>query len=232
MTLAMWGALARTYDELSASPAVKTIILTGEGEAFCSGADISEFPQLRNSAEDVTHYEAIASECQNAITSSPKPTIAAIRGPCVGGGFALAQACDMRVSRSSGFFAVPAARLSIVYSLVETRNLVAAVGLSAAKEILFSGKRFSAQQMVELGFVNRLCEDEMAGAFALASDFADSAPLTIAGAKMILRAIVEGDAEKRHAAIDAAIERAARSRDYQEGIRAFAEKRPPVFTGE
>lgn len=232
MKLAMWQAMGPIFDELSREPALRAVILTGTGGTFCAGADISEFNEVRTTVEDGRAYEAAGDLCQTAISSCTKATIAAISGPCFGGGVGLALSCDFRFADQTAYFGIPAARLSNVYGVVETRALYDAVGLAVAKEVLFTGRRYTADEARQVGMVTHLAEDT---ALAAARDFANSlklcAPLTIKGAKTVLDAIARNETVQREAAIQAVADEAMASEDYKEGVAAFAEKRDPRFRG-
>jgi enoyl-CoA hydratase/carnithine racemase len=140
-------------------------------------------------------------------------------------------ACDFRVADRSAIFAIPAARLGIVYGTPDSRNLLGLVGLSRAKEILYTARRFDAAEAHRIGFVDRLAADLAAEVGELARTLADNAPISIAGAKLILQALAAGEADRRAGDIDRMLDRAMASDDYQEGVRAFRERRRPKFTG-
>ncbi|MGE0765896.1 MAG: enoyl-CoA hydratase/isomerase family protein [Hyphomicrobiaceae bacterium] len=233
MTRAMWQELHRVFDELGQSPDVRAIILTGAGGAFCAGADIAEFPAVRATVEDGRAYEAAVDQLHLAIAASPKPTVAAISGPCFGGGVALALSCDFRVADATAYFAIPAARLSNVYGVVETRVLFDAVGLATAKEVLFTGRRYDASEAYRVGLATHLASSGTAldAAVDFAKAMRTSAPLTITGAKVVLDAISRNMVDQRHAAIHEVMDAAISSEDYKEGVAAFAAKRDPVFKG-
>jgi enoyl-CoA hydratase/carnithine racemase len=232
MTLAMWRELGRIFERLGGEASIGAIILTGAGGTFCAGADISEFPAVRATASDGHFYEAAASTCLTLIQACPKATIAAITGPCYGGGVGLALSCDFRVADSTAYFAIPAARLSNVYGIVETRALYNAVGLAAAKEVLFSGRRYDVEEAHRIGLAtHRTDGGALAHAESLASGLARSAPLTIKGAKTVLAALAEGAVDARRSAIQSIMDEALSSADYKEGIAAFSEKRDPQFRG-
>lgn len=229
VTFAMWRELGALFRGFADDGAVRAVVLTGAGGHFSSGADISEFAEVRDTAEASAEYEAAGDAASRAIMELPKPVVAAISGYCVGGGLALAMACDLRVAEASAKLGIPAARLGIVYGPLDTRNLLALVGLANAKRILFTGARFDAGAAERMGLIDRLDPDPLASAKALAGEMAANAPLSLAGAKAILRDLAEGREDA--AAMQALIDRAAASADYAEGRAAFAEKRAPFFTG-
>jgi enoyl-CoA hydratase/carnithine racemase len=231
VTLAMWRELAEIFHRFGEDDAVRVMVLTGAGANFCSGADIGEFAQLRGNAEAGAAYNRAVDACSDAISGLAKPTLAAIGGFCLGGGVGLAIACDFRFAAPDSVFAVPASRLGIVYGLRETQNLLALVGLSHAKRILFSGERFDAAEALRIGFIDRLGEDPLAEAQGFAAVLADNAPLSIAGAKLVLSGFSQGFGALDRAAAEELAQRALDSEDYREGQRAFAEKRKPNFTG-
>lgn len=233
LTLAMWTELGRIFSNLSTDAAVRAVILTGAGGAFSAGADISEFPAVRATVEDGHTYEAAGNHCQTAIATCTKPTIAAISGACYGGGVGLALSCDFRVADPSAYFAIPAARLSNVYGIVETRALFDAVGVAVAKEVLFTGRRYNADEAMRLGLATQAADGTALGAaIDLANSMRASAPLTIKGSKVVLEAIARNETEQRKDAIDKVMDEAMASADYREGVAAFAAKRDPQFRGE
>ena len=231
VTLAMWQRLAALYRGFAEDARVRAVILTGAGEHFCAGGDIAEFATVRHTAEAGHAYDLAVDECSDAILHLPKPTIAAIGGFCMGGGCGLALACDLRFAAPGAVFAIPAAKLSIVYGIRETQNLLALVGLANAKRMLFSAERFEAAEALRIGLVDRIAEDPLAAARDFAAGLARNAPLAISGAKAILNALAHGAGVLDPATARELAERALLSEDYREGQRAFAEKRAPVFKG-
>ena len=234
VSLAMWRALRSTFDGLSDDPAVRLVILTGAGGHFCAGADISEFAAVRGDAAAGAAYEEAVDACYGALGALGKPTVAAVSGYCVGGGCALAMACDFRVADRTARFGIPAARLGVVYTVRECRLLLALVGLTAAKRILFGGEILGVDEAARVGLVDAVTGeggDVTQAAVGFAGGMAENAPLSVAGAKLILDAIAHDRVEAEADAIGALMRRAMDSEDYREGARAFMEKRRPVFTG-
>ncbi|MEJ8574448.1 enoyl-CoA hydratase-related protein [Microbaculum marinum] len=231
ITLAMWHEIGRVFADLSATPPsqVRAIILTGAGDHFSTGADIAEFGAVRNDAGQARAYERAVEEASDAIFGAPQPTIATIRGYCLGGACHLAMACDFRVAEPGARIGIPSAKLSIVYGINSTRRLAALVGIPAAKRILFGGARFDSEEGLKLGFLDRLGSSADDEARALAAEFADSAPLSIRGAKAILNGLAMDALDMR--AVEDLIAQASDSRDYREAREAFAAKRKPVFEG-
>jgi enoyl-CoA hydratase/carnithine racemase len=229
ITLAMWKDIARLFGALSGNDAARIIVLTGAGGHFSVGADILEFETVRDDTALSADYEIAVDAASEAIAGTSKPTIAVISGFCLGGGCHLAMACDFRFAGNDASFGIPAARLSIVYGYRSTQRLLALVGLSEAKRILFLGERFGAAQALRIGLADGCADDPMTLGDKMAATLADNAPLSIAGAKYILNGLVTGAADPK--TVQTIIDRASASEDYKEGRRAFAEKRPPVFKG-
>jgi enoyl-CoA hydratase len=228
----MWMALPELAAELEADPAVRVVILRGvDDSAFSAGADISEFETLRANSEGARTYNAATHAGERAIAELRKPTVAMVQGPCIGGGCGLALACDFRFSDENGRFGITPAKLGMVYSLTATKQLVDVVGPSHAKYILFSGLQLDAERAYQIGLVNELVPTaEIVGRTRrFASIVASRAQYAVRGTKRVVELILDGESEDneetkslRNDAFD--------TEDYQEGVRAFLEKRKPVFT--
>ncbi|MGX1478946.1 UNVERIFIED_CONTAM: enoyl-CoA hydratase/carnithine racemase [Streptomyces canus] len=218
MTAAMWRALPPLLDTLAADPGVRALVLTGAGGTFCAGADIST---LRRSPEEA---QGLAVHAEEALAAFPKPTLAAIRGHCVGGGSQLAAACDLRFAEEGSLFGVTPAKLGIVYPASSTRRLVSLVGPAAAKYLLFSGELIDAERALRTGLVDEvLPEGELAkriGEFTRI--LASRSQLTQAAAKEFANGRTDRDAYWTG--------QAQGSGDTAEGVAAFLERRQPRFT--
>ena len=229
----MWRAIPKAIGEFNADAAIRVIVIRGEGtQAFAAGADISEFEKNRSSEGDVKKYEAATTAAHLAIESSPKPVIALIHGFCVGGGLAVALSCDLRYADASSRFAVPAARLGLGYGVHGTNRLVATVGHAAAREIMFSARRYDASEALAMGLVNRVLPDGDLDDYVrkVALELAANAPLSIAASKAVINALAEAKGDFADA--EAKVMRCMKSEDYVEGRRAFMEKRTPAFKGK
>jgi len=224
-----WQALGAAIRGFAADESVRAVILTGAGGHFCAGADIGEFDSARRDAKSGEAYTHAVDASAEAIIEMMKPVIAAIEGSCFGGGCGLAMDCDMRIASQSARFAIPAAKLNIVYNLRDTRNLLALAGPGYAKRILFTGEPVDADTALRIGIVDELAEAPLEAARRLALKIAENAPMSVAGAKTLLNALVAGRASAQLG--EQLSLRAIESDDYKEGRRAFKEKRKPRFTG-
>lgn len=234
VSLAMWEAVPPILADFAADPEIRVVVVAGAGErAFVSGADISEFESRRAAPEAVRAYDAATERAFEALRDCPKPTLAMIRGHCLGGGLAVALGCDLRIAAADARFAIPAARLGLGYRVSGIARLVSVVGPAFAQEILFTARSFSAEEAQGMGLVNRVVP---AAALAARIDeetarIAANAPLTIAAAKRAIAELAKDPAARDLAACQAAVDACFASADYAEGRRAFLEKRPPRFEG-
>ena len=208
--------------------------MRGAGDkAFVSGADISEFEEVRNTPEQVVVYENATSAANAALRTLDKPLIAMIRGFCIGGGMAIALSADLRITADDGQFGVPAAKLGLGYGYGGIKELMNIVGPSFAKEIFFTGGRFSAADAETMGLVNRVVavDDLEASVTTLAKTIADNAPMTVKAAKAAVNEGTKNPDERDLDSVAAMVEACFNSDDYKEGRRAFMEKRKPEFQG-
>ncbi len=232
VSLKMWRGLGEIYRGFARRSDVRVVIMTGAGGHFCGGADISEFSKVRNTVEDARIYSEAGDEATRAIMDLPQPTIAAVHGYGVGGGCGLALANDIRVGDPTTQMGIPAARLSIVYDILDSNLLLRAVGLANAKLVLYSGRYFPLADCRSMGLIDIVSDTgALEGAHALARELCTRAPLSQRGAKVVLEALARGEEDRRAAEIAAAQDAAVESEDHREARQAFLEKRTPSFKG-
>jgi len=234
ISLEMWEAALEAMADFTADPSVRVMVLTGAGgKAFASGADISKFKDERQEAEAVAHYQATTQLAYSTLQSMAIPTIAMIRGWCIGGGTAAAVCCDIRVCTENAKFGVPAAKLGLGYGLNRAQPLVDLVGPAYAKEMFFTGRQFDAREAEKMGLVNRVVADDALESTVeeMARTIAGNAPLTVRCAKLVVGEALKDFADRDAVACDRAVAACFASDDYREGQAAFMEKRKPRFTG-
>jgi enoyl-CoA hydratase len=231
---AMWRGIPPAMKSFDADPQVRCVAFRGAGtESFSAGADISEFDSKRADDEAVGQYDGLLDQVLHSIQGSLKPSVAMISGYCLGGGVEIALACDLRYCSASSQFGIPAARLGLAYNVEGHKRLLETVGHARAREIMFLGRRYQADEALAMGLVHRLLPDGELESFVgeVLQTLSENAPLSIANTKTILEEYAKSVGAPDHARMRAAIERCARSEDYREGRRAFMEKRKPLFKG-
>ena len=195
ISLAMWSEIAEIAGRLGKDDNVRAVLFRGAGqEALAPGADISEFKENRKDRASAIAYNKIVEEAEVAIRNCPKPTVAMIFGFCMGGGMAIALACDLRFVAEGSRFGIPAAKLGIVYDFDAVRQLVDLVGPAYAKDILYSARALHAEEAFRIGLVQRLVPAAELESQTLdyLKTVAANAPLSIRGAKAQLAAIFDG----------------------------------------
>ncbi|WP_216206103.1 enoyl-CoA hydratase/isomerase family protein [Amycolatopsis aidingensis] len=231
ITHGMWAAIPGIVAEVEADPEIKVLVLTGAGQDFSAGADISEFGALRSSAEGAASYDEAVEAAVRALTGMRKPSVAMIRGNCIGGGCQLSVACDFRFAAAGSRFGITPAKLGIVYDFRSTRQLVALVGPAHARYFLLSGQLIGAARAREIGLVNEvLAEEELADStLEFARTLCARSQASIRGMNRIIEKILAGqqESDEEVAAIRLA---AVHGEDYAEGVAAFLERRTPSFT--
>jgi len=232
MSLDMWRAATAVLEQFEKDAAVRVIVLTGAGgKAFVSGADISKFESERDTLGAVAEYNTAVDRFGQALGECSKPTIAMIRGYCVGGGLGIAVCCDLRIANDAARFAVPAAKLGLGYGYANVRRIIDLVGPQFVTEMLLTARQFDAAQAARTGLVNHVVPDAEIESYVreVAETIAGNAPLTIRAVKRIVRELRSEEPDV--AACDALVKQCFESADYREGRQAFLEKRKPNFTG-
>jgi enoyl-CoA hydratase/carnithine racemase len=235
LSVDMWEAVPPLLAKAEKDDNVRMVVLSGEGgKAFISGADISQFEDMRAAKEAVKRYEAMAEAALQGIHDFGKPTVACIRGYCIGGGVNVAISCDIRIASANSVFSIPATRLGLGYRYSAMKNLTDLVGPGYAKDIFFTARRLDAAEALRIGLVNRIAEPDALDALLAeyTTAITTGAPLTIKAGKRIIREVLKSDA-----AVDMELARKLildcfESEDYAEGRTAFMEKRKPVFKGK
>jgi enoyl-CoA hydratase/carnithine racemase len=234
VSLEMWATTAEILEDFARDPEVRVVVLTGAGgKAFVSGADVSKFESERASQDATKVYNATVERANSGVYDFPKPTIAMIRGYCIGGGLGLAACCDLRIASANSRFAVPAAKLGLGYSFNGLKRLIDIVGPAFAKEIFFTARQFDAEEARIMGYVNRIVPEAEIEAYVknYADTIAGNAPLTVKAAKFVANEVMKVESKRNLARCAELVEQCFASKDYTEGRRAFMEKRKPAFTG-
>lgn len=230
----MWEAIGPILDEFELDPAIRVIVVSGAGEkAFVSGADISEFDKYRDSRADFLAKGSAGDTARDRLRQCGKPLIAMIRGYCLGGGMNVAIACDLRIAADNAQFGIPAARLGNGYGEAGLRPLVNLIGPAMAKEMMFTAKRYSAEEARGMGLVNHVVPSAELECVVqrYAQIIADNAPLTIASSKRVIDALGKANNQRDLSDANELVLECLDSADFKEGRAAFREKRRPVFSG-
>jgi enoyl-CoA hydratase/carnithine racemase len=235
LTIAMWRDLARVLRELSADDELRCVVLRGAGdEAFAAGADIEEFVTERATlAQAKTYHHEYVGDVLRAVAECRHPTVAMIKGACVGGGLEIACNCDLRIAGVSGRFGVPINRLGFAIAYDELAGLLALAGRAVAAEILLEGRVWGAEEAYAKGLLTRVVADDDVEreAYATARRIADGAPLVARWHKQFIRRLTIAAPPLSAAEIDANFDY-LQTDDYRNGIDAFINKKKPQFKGK
>jgi enoyl-CoA hydratase len=231
----MWQAMPEYVADLAADPAIRVVILRGAGEtAFVAGADISQFKDRRRNAADEEEYRRISGAGGESLARLGKPLVAMIHGFCIGGGVSIAITCDLRIAADDARFGIPAARLGLGYHYKGMERLMSLIGPAYTKELFFTARTdFTARDALRMGLVNQVVPKADLERFTrdYALTMSRNAPLTQRSAKASVEQLLKPEAQRDYALLDKLIKDCFDSQDYQEGVKAFSEKRRPQFQG-
>ena len=229
MTAAMWADLPGVLTELAGDDAVRVLVVTGAGPSFCAGADISDLLGGTDPADPMADLRRDNLAAQKALRTFPRPTVALVRGHCIGGGVELAASCDLRFTDETGLFGVTPAKVGVVYPPASVRALLDLVGPATTKYLLFSGELLDAAAALRVGLVDQLlpAAELEAGVHRFADLLASRSALTQRAVKEVVGELVAGGDGASTAA--AWYRETIRSGELAEGVAAFAGRRPPVF---
>jgi enoyl-CoA hydratase/carnithine racemase len=230
----MWEAIPLILDRFEADPDIRVIVLRGAGEeAFVSGLDISQFDQRYASEEAEAHQRGLSTTANDRIFACPKPTVAMIHGFCIGAGVQIAANCDMRIAGACARLGIPAGKLGIGYPAKSLHRLLVLLGPVRIKEIIFTARLYAAAEAQAMNLVNVVVPDgELEGEVRKTCEtIAANAPLTLKAVKLSIAELTKMPSEANEKFCDALMKACTDSEDFQEGRRAFAEKRRPMFRG-
>src|SRR6266404_4389289 len=224
LSIDMWEAVPILLAQAEGDDRVRMVVFSGAGEkAFVSGADISQFEDMRAAREAVNRYEEMAESALISIYRCSKPTLACIRGYCIGGGVNVAISCDLRIATSDSVFSIPAARLGLGYRYSALKNLVDLIGVGAAKDLFLTARKIDAVEALSLGLIGRVSSPD--GLDSLLSEYTTAltanAPLTMRAGKAIIAEILKPSPDLDVAMCQDLIRACFESNDYAEGRRAF-----------
>ena len=232
MSLEMWRMMVKHVEAATHDRSVIAIVLRGVDQtAFAAGADIEEMLHIAASRDAAWELMNAVHYAEQSLSDCPKPSIAMISGICVGGGVELALGCDLRFAARTSKFAIPPAKLGLVYSLSSTKRLIQLVGIGRARDLLYSARTFNSSEALDIGFVERVFDDAdlERETIGYLRTLAERSQYSIQAAKLVSATALAGGSDD-----DEPVRRvrgdALAGEDAKEGLKAFSEKRPPRFT--
>src|SRR5579883_303103 len=234
MSLQMWEGFGAALTALRDDQSVRLVVLKGAGDkAFVSGADISQFEKERHNAEASEEYSRRSAAQRALFADYPKPTIACIRGFCLGGGMLVAMLSDIRIAAENSQFGIPAAKLGIAYGYDGLKHLVSLVGPSQARLLMYTGMRIDSAEALRIGLVDRVFDEGKLWdeTLEIARTISNNAPLSITASKITIAQVLKDKGDRDMAAVKAIATACMDSEDFREGRQAFMEKRKPKFKG-
>ncbi len=232
LSQAMWDAMPALLQQADDDADIRVLVVRGvDHKAFAAGADISEFETVHASPETSQAYNRIVQKAERDLSRFPKPTIAMVQGPCVGGGCGIAVACDLRFADETSRFGIPPAKLGLVYNLHDTKLVVDKIGPARAMDMLYTGRLVGAEEALRIGLTDRLFKpDEIeAETRAYCEILSEVSQFSVRATKKIVRMILDGIPEDTEETLKM-FDDAFRGEDYREGRSAFMEKRKARFT--
>jgi enoyl-CoA hydratase len=234
ISMEMWAAVPQVLNAFVDDSDVRLIVLSGAGErAFVSGANIGQFDSMRSGRDLIARYDAFTGAALESLHQCKKPTVAKIRGYCIGGGISIAASCDIRIASEESAFSIPAARLGIGYRFSAIRDLVTVIGAAHCLDLLLSARKFNTAHAQAIGLIQHRVPDADLDRYMedYILQLSHNAPLSMFTTKQMVRQLCSPHSGVNEAALNELVAACFASEDYNEGKRAFAEKRAPVFRG-
>jgi len=234
VNFAMKRAIPGIVEALDADDEVRVVVITGTGDrAFVSGADVTEFGELRSTPEAIRVYDEVTTRMWDSLRALRKPMIALVRGFALGGGLETALRADLRIAAENAEFGIPAVKIGLGFSFDNTEELLRVIGYTSTADLLLTGRRMNAEEALACGLVNRVVPlDEIEEVVReLAAEIASNAPLAVRLVKANMQAARLPVHERDQERLDALVAECYASADYAEGRRALSEKRRPDFSG-
>ena len=234
VNFAMKQAIPEIVEAFEADDEVRVVVITGAGDrSFVSGADVTEFGELRSTPEAIRVYDQVTNRMWDSLRELRKPLIALVRGFALGGGLEMALRADLRIAAENAQFGIPAVKIGLGFTFDHTKELLRVIGYTKTADLLLTGRRIGAEEALTCGLVNRVVPlDEIEQVVRdLAAEIAGNAPLAVRLVKANIHAAHSPTHERDQEHLDALVAECYASEDYAEGRQALSEKRRPQFSG-